>query len=728
MKKRLTLLCFCLFSLTAKSQLPDGIIAPDFTATDINGNSWQLYDLLDQGKSVVIHFMATWCGDCWDYHQNGTLTNLYELYGPNGTDEMVVLMVEVADNTDLADLDGTGDDTYGDWVTGTPFPIIDGGGWVGDLYALDNVPRIYHICTNRVLTNAAGQSSFALHEKHNNCLQAFGSYNAGILLYDGIPTEFCGQATFSPSVRFQNLGTQPLTSATLELRLNGTVAETRQYSGDLDLYEIAGIVFNPASISSTTTVEIAITSVNGQADEDPSNNAVSDEVAGPPITNKNALKVEIQTDDYPREIYWEIQDENGQVWHWGGNPGIFVNQSWDGAYTAANTLYTHEVPLPSDGCWEFVIYDEYNDGICCGGGFGSYRLLEQNNLILLQGGVFTEPERRPFSLSGATTLNNNAGIRTYTGEQGDFCNEIAFTPSIVLQNLGANAISTLDVLLTGAGPTPLLTTWTGNLQPGSVGDIVLEPVILDKTSNLDIQIASVNGQADSDAFLNQHTARLFRRKVEDQHILLQIQTDTWGWETYWELQNSAGVAIASGGNPIIGPNGGGLQIAQESDPGAYPSDTLINVDIALPDSATDCYTLLMVDDWGDGLLDYGFYKIFDANGILLLNTRPLFLYASNLIDAQLGLSATEEQAVQHFSLYPNPTDNSLTVEFYLEESSELQIGLFNALGRQVAMPIAGQYGTGMQRFSFDVSALNSGVYWLRLRSGGGEIVRKVVRG
>jgi hypothetical protein len=136
----------------------------------------------------------------------------------------------------------------------------------------------------------------------------------------------------------------------------------------------------------------------------------------------------------------------------------------------------------------------------------------------------------------------------------------------------------------------------------------------------------------------------------------------------------------------------------------------------------------MVDDWGDGLLDYGFYKIFDANGILLLNTRPLFLYASNLIDAQLGLSATEEQAVQHFSLYPNPTDNSLTVEFYLEESSELQIGLFNALGRQVAMPIAGQYGTGMQRFSFDVSALNSGVYWLRLRSGGGEIVRKVVRG
>ena len=52
MKKMLILLCCCL-SLTVSSQLPNGIIAPDFTATDLNGNSWHLYDLLDQGKSVV---------------------------------------------------------------------------------------------------------------------------------------------------------------------------------------------------------------------------------------------------------------------------------------------------------------------------------------------------------------------------------------------------------------------------------------------------------------------------------------------------------------------------------------------------------------------------------------------------------------------------------------------------------------------------------------------------
>ena len=46
-------------STTALAQLPDGSIAPDFTATDINGNEWNLYDLLDEGNTVILDFSAT---------------------------------------------------------------------------------------------------------------------------------------------------------------------------------------------------------------------------------------------------------------------------------------------------------------------------------------------------------------------------------------------------------------------------------------------------------------------------------------------------------------------------------------------------------------------------------------------------------------------------------------------------------------------------------------------
>ena len=65
------------------AQLPDGSTAPDFTVTDINGETYRLYDLLDSGYTVVIDLNATWCGPCWSYHEAGHLRRAMGRSRPN---------------------------------------------------------------------------------------------------------------------------------------------------------------------------------------------------------------------------------------------------------------------------------------------------------------------------------------------------------------------------------------------------------------------------------------------------------------------------------------------------------------------------------------------------------------------------------------------------------------------------------------------------------------------
>ena len=94
----------CVFTLSLTAQLQNGSIAPDFTATDIDGHEWSLYDLLDEGKTVILQFDATWNGPGWSYAQSGILQDLYSTFGPNGTGDLYVFYLESDESTTAADL------------------------------------------------------------------------------------------------------------------------------------------------------------------------------------------------------------------------------------------------------------------------------------------------------------------------------------------------------------------------------------------------------------------------------------------------------------------------------------------------------------------------------------------------------------------------------------------------------------------------------------------------
>lgn len=154
MKHVLYLLCFLFFSSTALAlPLPNGSTAPNFTLTDENGVTHTLYDYLDQGKTVFVEFFATWCSICWNYKQANHLKNLYEQYGPGGTDQVRVLLIEGDPSTSQAALYG-GSGSVGDWVTGTPYPVIHApDNSVPSAYIVNSFPTVYAICPDRKVYN-----------------------------------------------------------------------------------------------------------------------------------------------------------------------------------------------------------------------------------------------------------------------------------------------------------------------------------------------------------------------------------------------------------------------------------------------------------------------------------------------------------------------------------------------------------------------------------------------
>lgn len=147
------------------SQLSSGSTAPDWTVTDLDGNTHNLYSYLDNGIDVVMDVSATWCGPCWSYHHSGVLTNLYSSYGPGGSGELMVFFMEGDPSTNLACLYGPSGcvgGTQGNWVAGTPYPIVhEEGPAVRAAYSVNAYPTIFIISARnkKSYTNGGGGPS-----------------------------------------------------------------------------------------------------------------------------------------------------------------------------------------------------------------------------------------------------------------------------------------------------------------------------------------------------------------------------------------------------------------------------------------------------------------------------------------------------------------------------------------------------------------------------------------
>ena len=449
-----------------QAQTPVGTVVNNFTLTDINGTSHDLFSYLDAGKMVVIDVSATWCGPCWNYHNTGALNDFYLAHGPAGANDAMVFFVEGDPSTNSADLNGTGANTQGNWVAGEAMPIIDlatAASFENSGLDIAYFPVMYVICPNRIVLQSGVAGSLGTLANLNSYVgdcpaPASQSIDVSALSYKG-ELIHC-EGSYTPKVQIQNYGTSALTSATITVTQGGNTVSTGTYSGSLATYGVATV--NCTAIANFTGGALSV-AVTTTGDASATNNNLAVTVAGAANAVSQMVYVNITTDRYGSETTWKLKNSAGTVVSQGG--------PWTDLTANGVTVQTPvAATLNPSQCYTFEIYDSFGDGICCSYGNGAYSVTDANGTVLVSGGEFIDLDKGVFK-TGVASIDelNTIALNVYPNPATDAVNvsfEAANTDySISLMDLQGRVITSQE--LTNATGTQLITLTTSTVAKGS---------------------------------------------------------------------------------------------------------------------------------------------------------------------------------------------------------------------------------------------------------------------
>lgn len=171
---------------------------------------------------------------------------------------------------------------------------------------------------------------------------------------------------------------------------------------------------------------------------------------------------------------------------------------------------------------------------------------------------------------------------------------------VTFRNYGNIPLTSLDIIYDINGGAPVTYPWTGNLASAGSETVNIQNVFVTpmSTNAVNFTLANPNGYPDQNPSNNNSYTTFAGLGSADVGVAeIDITTDNYGDEITWVLKENS-IVIAQGGPYTAG--------AATTIPTAYA--TLTN---------GNCYSFIMYDSYGDGILSPGFYMVKDATGNVL---------------------------------------------------------------------------------------------------------------
>ena len=91
----------------------------------------------------------------------------------------------------------------------------------------------------------------------------------------------------------------------------------------------------------------------------------------------------------------------------------------------------------------------------------------------------------------------------------------------------------------------------------------------------------------------------------------------------------------------------------------------------------------------------------------------------------VGVENNQERLTQ-LTAYPNPFSDKVTISLNLEESSDVQIEIYNLTGTKVKSLVSEKLNTGVHQYTWEATGLNAGIYFYTLKVGNEVFTKKII--
>lgn len=275
----------------------------------------------------------------------------------------------------------------------------------------------------------------------------------------------------------------------------------------------------------------------------------------------------------------------------------------------------------------------------------------------------------------------------------------AIEPKITIRNNGANPLTNVDIYYRLNDETTYTYPWSGNLGFLESAEVILPQAGFEILDENNFYAYSVNPNGSPDEYTKNDTLiQMFERAmITPLTVKLMIRTDANPQQNTWEILNSVGEVVYSGG------------------PYANPT-TIYQETFQLED--VECYIFKIYDSGGDGLNIPGFYALYYGSNNYIKSGAAFGSVDSAYFEVNTQVGITEKEGETNVNIYPNPATSFINLYFFIGNNEKVSIAVYDLVGHQIKTEDPGLLSAGPQEIRIATDDIKPGLYLVQTTIGG----------